>query len=424
MKVTVQKLPKSEVKLTVEVSQERSQKYLEQAAKRISAEVKIPGFRPGHAPLDVVRNHVGEAAIDSVIMDFAIPDTYVEAIAKEKVAAISRPRINILNDKPLKYEAVVAVYPEVEVTGYDKINITKKDDKVTDKDVEEVLNEIRKNRATFKEIDRAAKMGDRATVDFEGFDDGGAVLENTKSKNHPVILGDGTLIKGFEEEIVGLKAGEEKTFNITFPKDYFHKTFQNKLVKFNIKLTKLEEVVLPELNEEFIEMLAGEKTSIEEVKKNIKENLQHEKEHNEKDRRENEFLEEVIKITKVEIPETLLDEELDGMVQEFKADLESNGIQFVDYLKNTDKTIEDLKKDRTKEATKRLTLRFGLNKIFEEEKVEVTKEDLDHEISHLKELYPPKEQYKIEKEYKEGSYMVKRLENKLKIEKLFDKFVK
>jgi trigger factor len=423
MKIEVTKLPKSEVKIIIELSAEETQKYLEESAKQVSQMVKIPGFRPGHVPLEVLQKHVSNEAIEDHMLDTAVPQSYGEAVLKEKVQVVSRPKVNILEKNPLKFEATVAIYPDVEITGYEKVSIKKNEVKVEEKDVEDLLKDIQKRRATFKEVDRAAQNGDKVEMDFEGYDEGGALLESTKSKNHPVMLGEGTLVPGFEESVVGMKKGEQKKFHVTFPKDYFHKPFQGKKVEFKVTLNKLEEAEIPELTPEFLKTIAGVETGMEEVKTNIRMNLQHEKEHAEKDRRENIFLEEIIKLTKVELPETLIDEELDGMIEEFKSELDSRGINIEKYLETTKKEIKDLKTERRKEAEKRLILRFGLQKIFDQEKLEVGTEEIKQEIEKLKTYYPENERSKLDREYKEGTYLVKRLENKLKIDKLFDKYL-
>jgi len=423
MNITVKTLPKSEVKLTVEVTPEKLKKYYEKAAHQISEMVKIPGFRPGHVPLDVLKQHVKEENIESHMLDIAMPELYAEAIMKEKIQPISRPKVEILSAKPLKFEATVAVYPDVAISGYDKVDIKKAEVKVTEKDVDDVLADIRKRNAEFKEVERTAKEGDKVEIDFEGFDEGGAPLENTKSANHPLVIGEQSLVKGFEEELVGMKKDEKKAFKVTFPKDYFHKPFQGKKVEFKVEMKRVLEVTLPELNAEFLKKIAGTEKTIEEVKKIIEHNLEHDKEHQEKVRRENEFLEKIINLAKVEIPETLIEEEIDGMMDEFKSELENRGIPMDKYLEQTKKKVEDLRKDRRKEAEKRLTLRFGLQKIFEQEKMDVSQSELKKEIEHVIGLYPKNEQYKLQKEYKEGSYLVRRLENKMKMEKLFEKFL-
>jgi trigger factor len=423
MNVTVSSLPKSEVKITVELTEEQMHKYLEKAAKQISQMVKIPGFRPGHAPLDVLKKHVREEAFEGHLVDIAVPETYGEAVQKEQVKAISRPKITVLQQNPLKYEAVVAVYPEVQVSGYEKVKIDKKEAKVEAKEIEEVLAEIQKHRATSKDVERAAQKSDRVEIDFQGFDEGGALLENTDSKNHPLVIGEGSLVPGFEDALIGMNKGETKEFTVTFPKDYFHKPFQGKNVKFKATMNRVQEPILPEWTPEFIKQVVGEEKTLDEVKQTIEKNLQDEKSHAEAVRRENKFLEQVVESTKVDVPESLIEEEVDGMIDEFKNELEGKGITLEQFLAQTQKELKDLREERRKEATKRLTLRFGLQQIFEQDKIEVTADDMKNEMEHVIGLYPANEQAKMRKEYTEGSYLMRRLENKLKMDKLFEKYI-
>lgn len=419
MQITVEKLPKSEVKITVEVSEERTKKLYEKAAAQVSEMVKVPGFRPGHVPLKVLKKHVKPDALEAHMLDVALPETYAEAVKKENLQVVTQPKVKVISLEPLKYEAIVAVYPEVKIEGYDKIKIEKEEAKVEDKDVEEVLLDVQKRRAAHKDVARAAKRGDKLEIDFEGFDDGGAPLENTKSVNHPVVIGEGSLVPGFEDELVGLKKDDNKEFAVTFPKDYFHKPFQGKKVTFKVKVKRVQEIELPEFTPEFLKELTGTDKTLDEVKKDIKANLQHEKEHAAKVKREDQFLDKVADMVKVEIPDSLLDEEIDGMIEELKSQLEGRGLTLQQYLEQSNKEIKDLREQRRKEAEKRLRLRFALHQIFDQEKITATKEEIDHEIDHIIELYPENEKAKVRAEYKDGSYLIRRLENKIKIDKLF-----
>lgn len=159
MNISVEKLPKSEMKVVIDLSLEETTKYLEKAAKQVSEMVKVPGFRPGQAPLEVLKKHVKEGAIEAHMLDLAIPETYTEAVKKEDLQVVSRPQVKITSDVPLKYEATVAIYPEVKISGYDKIKVKPADSKVEDKDVDAVLDDIQKRQAKYVKVDREAKKG-------------------------------------------------------------------------------------------------------------------------------------------------------------------------------------------------------------------------------------------------------------------------
>ncbi len=423
MEITVTTLPKSEVKLTIAVPEARASKYLQQAVEELSRHVKVPGFRPGHVPAETLKQHLKEGVIESRTLEIALQETYSEAVLKEKLNVVSRPKINILKDSPLVYEATVAVYPQVSVSGYEKVKIQKNEPVVTEKDLEDALEAIQRKHAKYQEVDRAAAMGDRVEVDFDGYDEGGAFLEKTKSRNHPLILGSQSLVKGFEEELVGLKKDEKKNFKIKFPRDYFHKPFQGKTVEFRVDVKKVEEVILPSWTPESIEQITGEKHSLDEIKTMLRTNLMREKEYEEKMRRENEFLELILKKTSVDLPETLIEEEIDSLLEEFKGELEQKGVSLEAFLEANKKELKDLREPRRKEAEKRLNLRFGLTKVFEQEQIHIVPAEVQAEIERNIRLYPENEQPKIRKEYEQNSYLKHRIENKLKMDRLFQKYL-
>ena len=425
MKITVKKLPKSEVKLTISIPEARSVKCLQKATEELSTYVKIPGFRPGHVPVEVLKKHLREGTVEERALELALQETYSEAVTKEKLKVVSRPKINILTHTPLVYEATVAVYPEVSVSGYEQVKIRKNEPVVTEKDLEAALDEIKRKHATYHEVDREAKMGDRLEIDFDGYDEGGAFLEKTKSRNHPIILGSNNLVKGFEEELVGLKKDEKKNFKIKFPHDYFHRPFQGKTVEFRVEVKKVEEVVLPEWTAEFIEQITGAKKEFNEVKELLRKNLFYEKEYEEKLRRENEFIDLILKKTRVELPEILIEEEIDMLIEEFKNEIEGQGATMEAFLEANKKELKDLREPRRKEAEKRLTLRFGLQEVFEQEgsDIQVTPPEINAEIERNINLYPENEHLKVRKEYERDPSLVNRVENRLKMDKLFRKYL-
>ncbi|MBD3328568.1 hypothetical protein GF340_04655, partial [Candidatus Peregrinibacteria bacterium] len=205
--------------------------------------------------------------------------------------------------------------------------------------------------------------------------------------------------------------------------DYFHKPFQGKKVKFKIHVHEVEEVKVPEWTPEFIKEITGKEKQLDEMKKDIETNLLEEKKHGVKVKMENEFLDKIAELTKVEVPEALIEEEVNGMIDEMKSEMESKGIPFEKYLEDSKKTMEELKKQRMPEAEKRLTLRFGLQELFKEEGMDVSEGDVKKEMEHMIELYPDAEKEKVRKEYKDNPYLSRRLENKLKMDKLFAKYL-
>ncbi|MFA5820963.1 MAG: trigger factor, partial [Candidatus Gracilibacteria bacterium] len=383
MPYTLKRLPHSEVELTVTVEGPLLQKCLKRATEELSHDVKVKGFRPGHVPPHVLEQYIDKKYILAHAQDLAIREAYVEAAMKEKLDVVSKPKIKIGEGEPLNFTATVAVMPEVEIKDHASIKVPHHEAKVTEKDVEDVISQLKKTSTTYKEVDRAAKKGDRVEVDFEGFD-GEKAVESTKSQNHPVILGSDSLIPGFEDHLAGLKKGEKHEFDITFPKDYHKKDFQNKKLKFKVELKMVEEAAEPVLDEAFVEKVTGKKQSVAELKKLIEKDIHARKTEEAKTKRESEYIEALLKKTKIDLPQSMVEEELDYMIDEAKHDLEHRGVNFEQYLEKAKTTLADLRKKYLPEAEKRISIRLSLQKLIKEEGIKVTDADLKAEIAKIK----------------------------------------
>lgn len=418
MEYKIKKLPKSEVELEVTVSKEELKKHEKRACEDISKEVKIDGFRAGHIPQEILKKHVGEKYIIAKMQELAIQVSYAETVIKEKLNVISRPKIHIEKDDPLTFKAVVAVMPEIEVKDYKSIKIKPQKAEVTQKDIEEAIKDLEKYATTYKEVEREAKKGDRVEVDFEGFDEEGKADESTKSKNHPVVIGENSLIPGFEDELLGLKKGEKKEFDITFPKDYHKESYRNKKLKFKVEVKMVEEPNIPELNEEFIKKMTGKKMLVEEFKKELEKNIKTRKEQEAQKHRENEYLEELLKRTKIELPESLIYEEVHYIIEDIKDDMGKKGIEFKKFLEQAKIDEDKLHEKYRPEAEKRLKIRLVLQYVIKEEKITVSEEKLKAELERVKSFYPPKEHTRIEDDYKKG-HLKAQIENRLILKELF-----
>lgn len=423
MKVTKETLGKSQVKLRIELEAQEIEAYKLRAAKRLSEQVKIPGFRPGTAGYDVVKLHVGDAAITRQMIDLALPETYSKAVTDEKLPVVSRPQVDIVTEEPLVYEATIALLPEVTVKGYKDIKVESEAAKIEEKDVDNVFDNLRKHYATYTPIDRPVKKGDKVEIDFKGTDTEGKPLEGTESKNHPLVVGDNTLIPGFEENLEGMKVGETKTFAVTFPKDYHAAQFQSKVVNFETTIQKADEAKLPELNDEFVEQVTGEKKTVEELKKEIRDNLETQRKNEGRMRQEDKLLEAILDKTEAEIPEQLIEEEIEYILEDMKADLSEKGITFEQFLKSTKKTQEDLVKENRKEAEKRIKIRLALQYLFKEEGVDVDDKDIEAELDEIVLNYPPEQREAAKLEYKKNTQMMLRIKNRAMLRKLFDKLL-
>ncbi|MCC6643761.1 trigger factor [Candidatus Peregrinibacteria bacterium] len=421
MNITKSAVNKAEITMTVELTEMEMEKYYQMALEKLSKQVNVKGFRPGKVPKDVAESQLEPGYVRAHAIDMAVPPTSVDAIKQEGIEPVARPQIKVLADNPLKYEAIIPVYPEVKIKDYKKVTITKSQANVTEEEMDSEIKKFQTYHAVYQDVDRAAELGDRVEIDFDGFDETGVPLEGTNSKNHPLILGDNSLVPGFEEQLVGMKKSEEKEISVTFPKDYFHKPFQGKVVKFKVKVNRIEKRDLPGLDAEFIKKVTGKEMSEADFRKELKENLQKSKEMDVQNKLEGEFLDQILAKTEVELSHTLIDEEIAYMMEEQKDHLASKGINWDDYLSATKKTEKDFHDDNHQEAEKRLKVRFAIQELYKLEKIEVSDAEVEAAFQdEMKILASMNYEPKIE----EQEMLKKRLTNKLKFEKLLGLFQK
>ncbi len=422
-KISVKKLPKSAVEITIESDDKVLEQYRAQVLTRFQKEVKIAGFRPGQIPEEKLVAHVGEPLIEREILDAAVKALYAEAVNKEKLQVVAAPEVKVESAKPLKFVATVAVMPEVTLGDYKSIKLKKEELKLNDKEVQTFIDQIRQQHAKPKPIEgRAAKTGDRVEIDFAGSTTDGVPLDGTQSKNHPLTLGEGNFIPGFEEGVIGLKVGEEKEHPVKFPTDYRAKHLAGKDVKFKIKLNKLEELELPELNDEFAKLSSGgRKEKWSEVEADIRDYLTKQKENQAQEQLTNSLVQELLKVCQVEVPDALVAEEIQFMLADLKQRITQGGLTWEKYLENAKKKEEEVTKEMAGEAEKRVKIRLVLNKLIEAEKIETTDEELATEIERLKIGQPEEQTKKIAETYTPLSPDGLRLKHQLKVVKLLRK---
>jgi trigger factor len=415
MKVEVQKPAHSEQKISIELDQLEMEKYYQQALKRLSTQINIKGFRPGKIPTSVVEQHLSKELINNTAAEIAIPVSYTEAVQEHKIEAIGRPSVIIHSAIPLKYEAIIPIYPEVKVEGYQKIKLIGKKVEVSEEELNEEIERLRKSNSKYIESDRPAQFGDRIEIDFDGFDESGVQLENTSSKSHPLVLGDRSFVNGFEDQIVGMTQGEKKEVKVTFPSDYFHEPFKDKVVIFKVRLVRHEIMNVPELNEEFVKKITKRDKTVDEFKKEVKENLQKNKEYEETMRLQGEMLQKIVDVTVVEIPKTLLEEEIEHMIYTQKAEMKDRGVEWKQYLEATQQSEEEMRAAKKGEAESRLKLRFGLNEVFKQAKIEVSEQEIEKAFHDEMEIMAS---IQVTKDMINPSELKNRLTSRIKMDKL------
>lgn len=423
VQVEVKNLPKSEMLITVEVPPELLEKYEQQAAARVSEKIDVPGFRRGQAPKAFIIAQIGAEGFFQETLNVALPQSYFEAVKMKNIAVISRPDVKILSKSPLKYEARVALMPEVTVKGFDNIKIPEEPIAVTDKEIDEVVEEMRKYRATYKPLEREIRKGDRLEIDFQGYDEAGAALDKTKSTSHPLFVGEGSLVEGFEDQLLGMKTGEKKKFPIKFPKDFHHEPLRAKMVHFETEVKRAEEPILPEINEDFVGQIMGEKKSVPEFREVLKVDLHRRKAVEARRGRENALLEKLLKEAKLDVPPILVEEEVDYMILDLQKELEGRGLKFETYVEKLKKEKRDLRKEYEPEAEKRIRIRLILNYLFRELKIDVTDEEMQKAGQALLARTPEADQPKLKEQLEKKGDVHLRLRNNLMLEKLFVKYL-
>lgn len=429
MKVEIKNLPKSEVELTITVPFETYKKWEKKALEDIGKEIKVEGFRPGNVPEDIVRKKVDAKTIKGATLDYVFPQTYSKAAQEHDLKVIAQPKVEIKKDiekdgDDFVYTATVAIMPEVKVGNYKKIKVSKKPVKVEQKSIDESIELLMGRFAEWNDVEGEAKLEDRAECDFEGFDEGGAAITSTASKNHPIILGSKTMIPGFEDAILGMKKGETKEFNIDFPKDYHAKNMQGKKVKFKITVNRIEEKKSQTLNDSMVAKITGKSQTVDDFKKMVEKNLQAEIEQKAKAEHENAIVSEIIKITKAELPDAMIEQELDMMMNEQKQRITQQGMQWDKYMEHIKKTEEDFKKDFSKGAEERIYARLGVHHIIQDAKIETDDAEVNTKIEEMIAKYPKEQGQQIRDHYLKDPQAFRGFKYNLSADKLFKMLTK
>lgn len=404
MKVEVKTLPKSLAEMTIEVSVFELQPFLANTAAQMSKEMNFPGFRPGKAPYDLVKEKVGEAQIYQEAVEDIIRKTYPRAVIEQKLEAVGQPKITLEKlapGNPLVYKAIVTLLPKIELGDYKKIKAKRKEVKVETKEIDKAVENLRKMYGKEISVERQAAKGDKVEIDFDVYLDK-VSLEGGTSKKHPLIIGEGNFIPGFEENLVGMAKEQVKEFKLRFPKDYHKKDLANRLAEFKVKMLGVYKIELPKLDDEWAKTV-GKFENFASLQKHFDETIRKEKKGQEEQRFEIEILDDIISKSRFEeIPDLLIESELDKMIKEMSHDLSHQGLKFEDYLKGLKKSAEELKNELKPTAVKRIKTALIIRHIAKEEKIEIVPNEIETEINKTRENY--KNQPEILKQLDSAEY--------------------
>lgn len=401
MDVKVEKLPDSRVAITVTLPWESWGKHEAHAAEHMAESVNMAGFRKGKVPQAMLEARFGREAILVEAAEHAVHEAYPKALVDAKADAIGRPEItfdSVKADEPLVFTIKTDVLPEIELGDWKKavkdVNAkeSKKEVVVEVKEVDAELERLASMRAKFVAVNRPAKDGDNVKVDFTVKQDG-VVIEGGQATDHAIVLGSKTFIPGFEEQVVGMKVGEDKVFTLDFPKEYHAKHLAGKPAEFTVKLKTVEEREVPAFDDEFAKSL-GKFENMEALKKNLETGMLEEKKRAHKDEWRGAILDSLVEGAKLEFPAILVEEELERMIHQFKGQVSMMGFNWDMYLEQVKKTEAELRTEWTVQAKKRIAAELILQKLAADEEISVDTEAVEAEMNKVFQYY--KSQEKIE----------------------------
>ncbi len=395
MKTIIKDLPKSQKEIEVEVSVEEMRNYVEQTVKKISREIKIDGFRPGKIPAEVIEQRIGKTEIYQEAGELAINKTYSKIIKENKLEVIGQPKVDvtkIASGNPLEYKIVLTVLPQVKLGDYTKIKGKLKKEEIKNERVESELKKIQKSRAKFITTKEPSAKGDRVEIDFESRL-GGVKIEGGESKNHPLIIGENKFVPGFEENLIGLKENEEKKFNVVFPDDYYKKELAGKNIDFKVKMKLVQKVELPKLDDKFAQKL-GNFSSLENLRASVKEGLEIEEENKARDELREKIVDQILANSEMEVPDLLVEHELDSMVGEMENNVVRTGIEFEKYLENLKITRDSLRQGWREKAKRKVKLNLVMREINKKEKIKIDEEKIKERIDLMLKSYSNQKELK------------------------------
>ena len=411
MNVKVEKKENSKVEIEFTMDKRQFEEELEKAYKQNAKKFKVPGFRAGMVPRAIVEQTYGESVLYEFVIENTVDDAYRTAVVENNLEIVSRPELDIKQigkDKDFIFVVNVCVKPEATVKDYKGIEVKKVSTRVTKKDVEAELEKIREKNARIVTVeDRELKNGDISIIDFEGFTDGKA-FEGGKAENFELTIGSGQFIPGFEDQMIGMKVDEQRDINVKFPEEYHAKDLAGKDATFKVKLHEIKEKVLPEIDDEFAKDVS-EFDNLEDYKKDLNKKIKADKENHAKMDMEQEAIDKFIEKVEVNIPEEMIDSEVDKMVEEMNANLSYQGLNIDQYLQYMGTTLDEYKKQMRDQAQRRIKLDLGLEYVAKEEKVEVEDKDIDKKIRELAAQYGNKDDDSLLKNENARNYMKQQL---------------
>ncbi|MBB6729281.1 trigger factor [Cohnella zeiphila] len=389
LKANWEKIEKNVGLLEVEIEEQQVSEALDKAFRKVVQKVNVPGFRKGKVPRKIFEARFGIESLYQDAIDILLPGAYSDAVEQAGITPVDRPDVDVeqfAKGQTFKFKAKVTVKPEVKLGDYKGLEVPAADAEVTDEEVNAELERLQQRHAELVVVDEGpAQQGDITIIDFEGFLDG-EPFEGGKAERYSLELGSGSFIPGFEDQVVGLNIAEEKDIHVTFPENYQAENLAGKPVVFKVKLHEIKRKNLPELDDEFAKDVSEFET-LEEYKDDLKAKLKERKEKDAEAARETAVIDQAAANAEVEIPEVMVESEVDNMLRDFENRLSSQGMNLELYYQFSGQNEEALKDQMRADAEKRVRNNLVLEAVAQAENLEVTDEDLDEELANLAKIY-------------------------------------
>lgn len=390
MTATWEKKEGNEGVLSVTVPAEKVDKAIDQAFKKVVKQINVPGFRKGKVPRPIFEQRFGVEALYQDAVDILLPEAYGEAIDETGIKPVDQPEINVTSiekGSEMTFEAIVVVEPEVELGEYKGVEIEKQEVELTEEEVQESIDHQLGHLAEMVvREDGAVEDGDTVNIDFDGYVDG-EQFEGGQAEGYDLEIGSGSFIPGFEEQLVGVKTGEEKDVTVTFPEEYHAEELAGKEATFKTKVNEIKYKDVPELTDEIANELDAEANTVDEYKENVRKRLAEQKETDAENAQKEEAINKAANNASIEIPEAMINTELDRMVQEFGQRMQQQGLNLETYFQISGQDEPQLREQMKDDAEERVKTNLTLTAIADAEAVEVTDADIDAELEKMSEQF-------------------------------------
>lgn len=389
MENTIKDLEKSQKEISVKVPEAEMQKYVDKATEEIAKNIELDGFRKGKVPKEVVKQKIAVEKIYEEAAHIAIEETYLEFLkANTNIIPLGQPKAEVIKmaaGNDFEYKMTISVMPEVKLGDYKKVTGKKEVKKIEDKQIEDELKGLQKRRAAYITKDEPAEKGDRVEIDFE-VRVGGVKIEGGESKNHPLVIGEGKFIPGFEDQLVGMKKDDVKDFDLKFPENY-KEDLAGKLASFKVTMDLVQKVELLEIDDKFAQSFGGVK-DLEELKTNIRKNMEAEEAHQAEHELEHKLIDQVVKDMEADIPEVLIESEVNNMLAEFRGNLSQAGMDFDEYMKNVNATVEGLREEWKPLAENKVKEHLAIREVALRENIKAEEDEITEKVDETLKYYP------------------------------------